>query len=109
MQNNKILTLLGFASKAGKLGFGMLQSVECLKKNKAKLIVLAYDVSEKSKKEILFFTHNKNVDTVTLDEVTMETLSAAVGKRCGIISVNDNGFADSICKILGGYANDKQI
>lgn len=109
MPNNKVLTLLGFASKAGKLGFGMLQTVECIKKNKSKLIVLACDVSEKSKKEILFFTHNKNVNTVTLSEVTMENLSTAVGKKCGIISVNDKGFADSICKILGGYANDKQI
>jgi hypothetical protein len=28
--------------------------------------------------------------------VTVEKLSAAVGRKCGVISVNDNGFADAI-------------
>ena len=104
--NNKILTLLGFASKAGKLDFGMFKASEALKKNKSKLVVLACDLSEKSKKEILFFAHNKSVSVVTLEEVTIDTLSAAVGKKCGIISVNDEGFAASISKILGGCAHD---
>ena len=107
MPNNKALTLLGFASKAGKLEFGMAKSLEEIKKNRSKLIVTACDVSEKSKKEVLFFAHNKSIRVVTFPDVTIEDLSAAVGRQCGIISVCDNGFADSIFNILGGYANDK--
>ena len=107
MPNNKALTLLGFASKAGKLEFGMAKALEAIKKSKSKLIVTACDVSQKSKKEILFFAHNKNIRVVSFSDVTIEHLSAAVGKKCGIISVCDNGFADSIFNILGGYANDK--
>ena len=107
MPENKALTLLGFASKAGKLDFGMSKAVEDIKKNKSKLIVTACDVSEKSKKEILFFAHNKSIKVVNFCNVTIEELSIAVGKKCGIISVNENGFADSIFNILGGYANDK--
>lgn len=105
--NNKVLTLLGFASKAGKLDFGMQKAVESIKKNKTKLIVTACDVSEKSIKEISFFARDKKIQVFTLDEVNIENLSTAVGKKCGIISVNENGFADAISKILGGYANDQ--
>ncbi len=104
---NKALTLLGFASKAGKLQFGSAKTLEDIKKNRSRLIVLACDLSEKSKKEIMFFAHNKNVSVVTLQDVSIENLSAAVGRKCGVISVNDNGFADSISNILGGFANDK--
>lgn len=95
MQINKTLTLLGFASKALKLEYGMQKSVEALKKNRSKLIVTASDLSEKSKKEILFYANKQNIRLLTLD-VTVENLSTAVGRKCGVISVNDNGFADAI-------------
>ena len=94
--NNKVLALLGFASKAGKLSFGM---------NEAKVIIVACDVSAKSQKEINFFSSNKDVKVLTLESITIETVSEAVGRKCGIISVNDSGFADAIS--LGGYANDQ--
>lgn len=95
MQINKTLTLLGFASKALKLEYGMQKSIEALKKNRSKLIVTASDLSEKSKKEILFYANKQNIRLLTLD-VTVENLSTAVGRKCGVISVNDNGFADAI-------------
>lgn len=106
---NKTLTLLGFAAKAGKLSFGMSKTLEALKSNKSEIIVCAENISEKSKKEISFFSHNKSIDLFILNEITIEMLSAAVGRQCGIISVNDNNFATAISKILGGNANDQQI
>ena len=59
--NNKILTLLGFASKAGKLSFGMDMSIASIKAGKSSLVVAAFDVSDKSKKEINFHAQIKNV------------------------------------------------
>ncbi len=102
--NNKILTLLGFASKAGKLSFGMDMSLASIKAGKSYLVVAANDVSDKSKKEINFHTQNKNVPFITLTDENIETVSKAVGRKCGIISVNDKSFADAI---KGGYANDQ--
>lgn len=93
--NNKTLTLLGFASKSGKLDYGTQKTIEALKKNRTKLVVCACDVSAKTKKEITFFACNKNISVVTLN-VTIEALSAAVGRKCGVISVNDDGFAEAI-------------
>lgn len=104
--NNKILTLLGFAAKAGRLSYGMDMSVEAIKTKKSFLAVAAFDVSEKSKKEIAFHTNNKKVPFIILTDADIETLSKAVGKKCGIISVNDRAFAEAI---KGGYANDQQI
>lgn len=105
--DNKILSLLGFASKAGKLGFGMSKTNECLKKGITQLIVCANDLSEKSKKEILYFAHNKNVTVSILKDVCIEKLSMSVGKKCGVVSVNDKGFAEAISNILGGLSNDQ--
>lgn len=102
--NNKVLTLLGFAAKAGKLSFGMDMSLASLKSGKSFLIVCAVDVSDKSKKEISFHTQNKSVPFITLTDVNIDTVSKAVGRKCGIISVNDKSFADAI---KGGYANDQ--
>lgn len=94
--NSKTLTLLGFASKAGKLSFGMDSAKTSLKQGKSRLIVVAADVSAKSLKEIKFFAEEKaEVIEISCDK---ETLSHAVGKKCGIISVNDKGFSESIIK-----------
>lgn len=102
--NNKVLTLLGFAAKAGKLSYGMDMAVTSVKSKKSFLVVAAFDVSEKSKKEITFHTNNKNVSFIVLTDIDIDTLSKAVGKKCGIISVNDSSFAEAI---KGGYANDQ--
>ena len=104
MLNNKVLTLLGFASKAGKLSFGMDMATAAIKAKKSFLVVVAFDISEKSKKEIAFHTNNKNIPFIVLTDTDIGALSKAVGKKCGIISVNDKSFAEAI---KGGYANDQ--
>lgn len=103
---NKILTLLGFAAKAGKLSYGMQSVIYTVKANKSKLVVISNDISPKSKKEVLFFTHNNNVPIINLNDINIQDMSGAVGRKCGIISINDSGFSDAISNI-GGYANDQ--
>ena len=100
MGQNKVLTLLGFASKAGKLFFGMDSSVNSLKKNGARLIVTAGNLSEKSRKEISFHATGKNVPVITLLDCDIETLSKAIGRKAGIVAVNDQGFAKAISEAV---------
>lgn len=97
--NDKLLTLLGFASKAGKLSFGMDMSVSSMKSGKSKLVIVCNGVSEKSKKEIFFYSEKFNVKAVNIDR-DMATVSDAVGRRCGILSLNDPGFADSVYSVI---------
>ena len=91
----KVLTLLGFASKAGKLSFGMNDSIASAKRGKAKLFVVSNDLSPKSLKEMTFYKTKYNLPLKVLDE-DMQTVSSAVGRKCGIIAVLDAGFAKSI-------------
>ena len=99
--NDKILTLLGFASKSGNLSFGADSVKESLKRGKAKLVVIASDISEKSQKEIHFFASKNNTPVINVN-YDISVLSHATGKKGGIISVNEKGFADAI---KGGNAN----
>jgi len=94
--NNKIITLLGFASKAGKLSYGFDTTCQSVKQQKAKLVVCAEDISPKSFKEITFFAEKSNVSVFSLKGITIATLSQAIGRKCGMISVNEKGFAQSL-------------
>ncbi len=91
----KQLTLLGFAAKAGKLSFGFKEAVSSAEKGRAKLIIACRDVSEKSRKETAFFSNKYNIPHIVFEE-DMQTVSSAVGRKCGVLSVNDRNFAQSI-------------
>ncbi len=99
--NDKFLALIGFASKSGNLSFGADSVNESLKRNKAKLVIIANDISDKSRKEIKFFASKSDVPVLDA-EYDISVLSHATGKKGGIISVNEIGFANAI---KGGNAN----
>ncbi len=87
----------------------MNAALEAIKCGKAKLILGAGDVSKKSLKEMAFFADKGNVKHIALDDISITTVSNAVGHKCGIIAINDSGFADAIIKAhaQGGNANDE--
>lgn len=97
---DKVLTLLGFAAKAGKLSYGFDAVKTALSQKKSKLVLIANDISPKSRKEILFFGDKFKVKSVVLDGYNIETVSHAVGKQCGIISVNDIAFSDGLLSAI---------
>ena len=107
--NDKTLTLMGFAAKAGRLCYGMNAAVGAVISHKARLVLCACDVSEKSRKELSFHCNKNSVQLLIFDGFDMKTVSDAVGRKCGIISVNDSGFADALLKAYkeGGNADDE--
>ena len=98
--NDKILTLLGFATKAGKLSYGFDAVKTALTQSKSKLVLIANDVSQKSQKEVVFFADKFKTEVLVLKSYDMETLSHAVGRKCGIISVNDSSFTDGVLSAI---------
>lgn len=106
--NDKILTLLGFASKAGKLSYGFDAVKTALTQSKSKLVLMANDVSHKTQKEISFFCDKFKTEAIVLNAHDMETLSHAVGRKCGIVSVNDISFAEGLLSAInvGRNLND---
>lgn len=111
VSKNKILTLLGFAAKARRLSFGNSAVLWAVKTNKSQLAVISGEISEKSRKEVQYHAEKNNIKTIVLKGIDIKTVSDAVGKNCGIISVNDSGFADAILEnyeaIKGGNADDE--
>lgn len=97
--NDKFLTLLGFASKAGKLSYGFDAVKTAISRQKAKLVLTANDISPKTKKEVLFFCDKFSIPHISLEDYGMETVSHAIGKKCAVLSVNDTQFANSLSNI----------
>ncbi|HIW15734.1 MAG: L7Ae/L30e/S12e/Gadd45 family ribosomal protein [Acutalibacteraceae bacterium] len=93
--NDRLLSLLGIARKAGKLVFGRDRAAEAIAQKQAKLLLVSEDLSPKSKKEMQFLCENAEVPFVQV-AYTMAQLSAATGARAGIYVVVDEGFAGAL-------------
>lgn len=101
MVNNRILGLLGLATRAGKIVFGSEAVIETIHKNKAKLVILATNTSNKTKENIKYICEKKQVPIIEFE--TIENISSAIGKENkAVICVKDKNFADEIYKIYGG-------
>ena len=96
---DKILNFLGIARRAGKLSLGFDAVEESVNKRKSRLIILACDVSERTRKSVERISENGNVKTV-FSEIPMESFGNAIGKSVGIISVNDEGFAKRLVELF---------
>lgn len=97
--NDKILSLLGLCRRAGKVTIGNDAVIDMVIKQKAKLVILAKDLSENTAKKILINSHRYNVKTLTLNR-TKNELSAALGKFCAVISINEIGFANKLKELI---------
>lgn len=93
--NNDLGNRLSFAKKAHKiiLGFDLVKAT--LISGEARLVLISKDLSEKTKKEVLYLTKEFEVETITID-ITLDELWYLLGKRAGVISVIEETFADKI-------------
>lgn len=98
--NDKILTLLGFASKAGKLSYGFDAVHTTVSQKKSKLVLTANDISPKTKKEILYCCDKFKTQAIILNSYDMTTISHAIGRKCGVLSVNDASFAEGLLSTI---------
>ena len=101
MDNNiqSALNLLGLARRAGRLSLGFDAVQEAVTKKKSKLIITAYDISQRT-----FSAVDKNADNYNINiiasNISMTDMGAAVGKLVGVVSVNDEGFAKKLQQLL---------
>lgn len=103
---NKFLNLLGICRKAGRLTLGAAKTTELIKAHKVKAIFIANDLSNKTEKELKFATEQQNI-RVARTNFTIEELSRALGTPAGVVSTDDEGFANALYKLIeGGNIND---
>ena len=94
---NKALSLLGFARKAGRLAVGMQAAVESAKRGKAALVLVSREISEKSRKEICFHCEKHSIKFAVTD-LGIYDITQAIGTKAGIVAIEDEGFAAAIAK-----------
>ncbi|MGD9569713.1 MAG: L7Ae/L30e/S12e/Gadd45 family ribosomal protein [Sedimentibacter sp.] len=90
---NKIYSMLGIARKGGNISIGY--DVTCLdvKDKKSKLVLIAEDASDKTKKNIQFFCDKYEIKYVEYGE--KEILGKSLGKKMvSVLSVNDTNIAN---------------
>lgn len=93
--NEKLLHLLGIARRAGRLSLGSDAAVEALRKGQARLILLASDLSPRTVGGAEFAAKEEGVAVVHI-KPTMDEISVALGKRTGVVAVNDAGFSKKL-------------
>ena len=87
--------------KLGKIISGNDAVIEGIKKHKIKLVILAEDASDKTKKNIEYVCTTSGIKVIEFS--TIEKLSSAIGKKNrAIIGVTDNNFSEGIMKKING-------
>ena len=107
MNLSKVLTLIGFAYKSRKMVSGEGISLEAIKKNNVKLVFLASDASENTRKRIKDKCSYRDIPVS--EELDRLQIGNAIGKdERVVIGITDEGFSQSMLKLLGGgaYAKD---
>ena len=97
---DKALNLLQFAAKASRLSYGTHATEWAITSGKAKLVCVANDISAKSIKELNFKASKTGIPVKIFEDVNSEELSRALGKKCGIVAVNDESFSKAILEKL---------
>lgn len=91
------INLLGLAKKAGKACCGARLCEKAVKERKAKLVIIASDASEQTKKSISDCCKYYKAEYIEASD--MEGLGHITGtSTCSCVAVTDKSFADGILK-----------
>lgn len=97
MINDKVLSMLSIAAKAGRIASGEFMTEQKVKDGCACLVIVAEDASFNTKKN--FHDMCTYYKVPILDYGSKEGLGHAIGKELrASVAVLDSGFADSIMK-----------
>jgi len=92
-----IRTLLGFARRAGKVAAGTEATLAAVKSGRAKLVLVAEDSSENSRKEIINKTEHYRLPVLMV--TTRKELGEAIGlSPRSAVAVLDQGFGKAIAE-----------
>ena len=92
------LNIVSLAYKARKIKLSADIVCEFLQKQQIKLVILACDASENTKKKIKDKTSFYSVDL--LETLTSEQITKTIGKNCKVLGVTDEGFKKLILEKL---------
>ncbi|MBQ3413806.1 MAG: ribosomal L7Ae/L30e/S12e/Gadd45 family protein [Clostridia bacterium] len=101
MENNKILGLIGLATRARKICFGADSVEERIIKNKVRLVIIAEDASYRTKQKFEKLSEKYGKNLIIFSNI--DNLSKSIGKlNKAIIGIEDINFANEIKRIFDG-------
>ena len=96
-QKDRVLSMLGMAAKAGKVESGECSTERAVKKGRGRLVIVAEDASDNTKKMFTNMCKYYEVPFVVLG--TKEELGHWIGKAYrASICILDEGFAKAVLK-----------
>ena len=99
-KERRLWSTVSLARKAGKVVMGSDQVNQSVARGVSCLVLLASDVSEKSVYGLKLFCEKRQVPIQTLS-TKMDEIWFVLGKRVGMLSIEDKGFAQNILSLLG--------
>ena len=104
--DEQLLHLLGIARRAGALALGTEAASQAVRRHRTRLILLAQGlsrsvalVSPRTAAKMRAEAEKTGVRTADI-AVGMDSLEYALGKRVGVIAVNDAGFAKALLALV---------
>lgn len=99
INNDRVLSMVGLATRAGKVLSGEFSTEKAVKDGKAVLVIIAGDASDNTRK---LFTNMCAFYKVPLQIYgTKESLGHAMGKELrASLALTDKGFSDAILKLV---------
>lgn len=104
MQN--VLSTLALCRRAGYLVHGFDVVKEAMEYKTAKVVILASDVSEKTKKEALFFANRFNCPIIQIEH-TIGEFWTVCSKKVAVLAICDKGFAKSFLQKFDDLRENK--
>ena len=98
---NKVLGLVGLATKAGKVISGTDVCIEAINKRKVWIIIIATDAAERTKENFKFLCKDTNVKLIEFGLI--DEVSKAIGKENrAVVGIRDKKFAEQVIKLIDG-------
>lgn len=108
VRQNKVFSMLGLATKAGRIASGEFMTERSVKKGKACLVIVGTDASDNTKKNFRNMCAFYRVPY--FEYGTKEELGRAMGKEMrACLAVCDDGFAKSLGKHLEEAGNETEV
>lgn len=99
MAKNKFMSLMGICQKAGRLVSGEFACENAVKAKKAKLIVIAEDASENTKKKFGNSAKFYNINLICAG--SKDELGKVIGRGArSVVAITDEGFATELVKVF---------
>lgn len=97
--NDRLLSFLGICRRAKKLVIGAEITAQSVEEGKSLLVLYASDASKNSLKRVLAAAEQNGVTAACVSR-SKDELSAALGRLCAVMSIEDKGFADKLSQMI---------